>query len=769
MIGQKNYVKIKYNTYTYQVEIVNDLCNKVGSRCNDIVNANNGTFRIGDWFEKFLKIIYEDFNDNFKIHLESTAIDIEVVSEIINDFNNKGKIKFSFESKVIDCGNILETIKLIIDQIKSNKNVLVQETLKKEIFNSIFDKINENDVSIAFLATVSAGKSTLVNSFIGKDLLPAKALPCTATICEITNTNIDFFSGTIYDENYKLIKEQKDITKEFISEYNDKANSEFIKIHIKGKIQNLAVDGINLTIYDTPGPNNSLNEKHWEITNLFIKDSSKKPLIVYLIPAKNIGTKDDKSIIEVIAKEINDKGKIAKERIVFVLNQIDDLNTKENPIDQLLLRCREYLADNDIKNVNIFPLSSKAAQLALKGKSNLDYEEEGDFEGFQRKFFPNPEKEYLGVDTIKNAPISEKIKNKFYEEINKDLDSDRALLHYSGFSALKYYLESYINENHKITLIHNLIVPLKSFLEYVIYNNEIKLQDSDEQIKKQTQELKKLGLFLGENFETKKKQLIDKINELNVDQTVFTKLRTDIFLSFGAILTILTSGKIKKEDAQTKINEAHKIVFNTDISLKTSIDSDCNYYLEKAVKEINALVINSFNDLIKDANLAVSLNNFLINDIKVGMIDTKQFISKESIKTTKYEKVGEQEISTSIWYKPRTWYSTKKVDIYENVDYVVTIDYVDGQKMYDNHFSNLQAKAFNSVEDSKKKFEEEIKKIKENGTKLVHKIEMRLKEKSNEHSKLSFNNRKTEEEKLKIVDEMKILKSINDQLLKTTL
>lgn len=768
MIDQKNYIKIKYNTYTYQVEIENGRCTKPGSRCVDIINSNSGTFRIGDWFEEFLKTLSADFNSNFSIDLESSEIDINVVKDIIADFNNKGKIKFLFSSKIIDYGNILDSIKSIIDQIKCNKNILVQETLQKEPFNSIFDKINENDVSIAFLATVSAGKSTLVNSFIGQDLLPSKALPCTATICEITNTNLDMFSGSIYDENDNLIKKQKVITKEFISEYNEQANSKFIKIHIEGKIQNLAVDGINLTMYDTPGPNNSLNSKHWEITNLFIKDSSKKPLIVYLIPAKNIGTNDDKSIIEVIAKEINDKGKIAKERIVFVLNQIDDLSTKENPIDQLLLRCREYLADNSIKNVHIFPVSSKAAQLSLKGKSNLDYEEEGDYESIKRKFLPNVEKKYLGIDTIKNASIPDKIKNRFYEEINENTDSDRALLHFSGFSALKYYLESYIKENHRISMIHNLIVPLKGFLEYAIYNNEIKLQDSDEQIKTQIQELKKLEYFLGEHFEAKKKQLLIKINELDVNQTVFTRLRTDIFKSFGAILQVLASDKIKKEDADMKINEAEKILTNTTISLKTSIDSDCTYYLKKSIKEINTLVMNSFKVLINDANLSIPLNDFIINDIKLGVIDSGQFFKQESIKKTKREKVGEREISTSVWYRPKTWFSTRKEDIYDNVDYTETIDYVNGQKIYDTHFSPWQSKIQNNVENSKIKFENEIIEIKDNGVKLVHLIEKKLKEKSTEYSQIAYNNRKTEEEKIAIIEDIKILKSINNELLTTT-
>ena len=47
------------------------------------------------------------------------------------------------------------------------------------------DRIASPDSFVTLLGETSSGKSTLINSFIGRTLLPVKACPTTGAVCEI--------------------------------------------------------------------------------------------------------------------------------------------------------------------------------------------------------------------------------------------------------------------------------------------------------------------------------------------------------------------------------------------------------------------------------------------------------------------------------------------------------------------------------------------------------------------------------------------------------
>lgn len=56
------------------------------------------------------------------------------------------------------------------------------------------------------MATMSSGKSTLINALIDKKLMPVANMATTATIVRIIDTEQDNFSAIAYDKNGKVIK-----------------------------------------------------------------------------------------------------------------------------------------------------------------------------------------------------------------------------------------------------------------------------------------------------------------------------------------------------------------------------------------------------------------------------------------------------------------------------------------------------------------------------------------------------------------------------------
>ncbi|MBW5394625.1 dynamin family protein, partial [Brachyspira hampsonii] len=81
-------------------------------------------------------------------------------------------------------------------------------------------------------ATMSSGKSTLLNAFLGRELMPSKNLACTATIARIRD--VDGMEGTSVicrdaDENI-IIDEVSNVTVNDMSEFNDNEKVSYIDI-----------------------------------------------------------------------------------------------------------------------------------------------------------------------------------------------------------------------------------------------------------------------------------------------------------------------------------------------------------------------------------------------------------------------------------------------------------------------------------------------------------------------------------------------------------
>ena len=77
------------------------------------------------------------------------------------------------------------------------------------------DKREFTNVEVFAIATMSAGKSTLINALLSKKLLPSSNEACTATITKIINKNqiIDIEDSVLLQINMAInqIKKDKDI------------------------------------------------------------------------------------------------------------------------------------------------------------------------------------------------------------------------------------------------------------------------------------------------------------------------------------------------------------------------------------------------------------------------------------------------------------------------------------------------------------------------------------------------------------------------------
>lgn len=135
---------------------------------------------------------------------------------------------------------------------------------------------------ILVLATMSAGKSTLLNALIGEDILPSSNEACTAKVIRYMGNDM---TSMISSENLA-----EPIYKENLIQLNQ--NSEVFEVNLTGTIKSHLLNGMTVQYIDTPGVNNSQDESHGTLT-YHILETGDFDVILYVLNATQLGITDD--------------------------------------------------------------------------------------------------------------------------------------------------------------------------------------------------------------------------------------------------------------------------------------------------------------------------------------------------------------------------------------------------------------------------------------------------------------------------------------------
>ncbi len=240
----------------------------------------------------------------------------------------------------------------------------------------MFDKFYFNTEKVypaVVVSTMSSGKSTLINSLIGQDLLPKSNRACTAKAVGILGKDkSNFFKVKCTNNTGKTIVINK-IDNKKLRELN--SNEDFSELMIEGPIKFLKNLRKSLLIIDTPGINNILNDEHGKITNKIISEFQ-EGLIIYVINSQQIGTYDDESFLYLVGEKLKVNKKC---EVLVVVNKLDDIDTSVENIEELLNNCEEYINSHGIHNVKILPISAYGALLfkkILNSENLTEFDEE---------------------------------------------------------------------------------------------------------------------------------------------------------------------------------------------------------------------------------------------------------------------------------------------------------------------------------------------------------------------------------------------------------
>ena len=154
-------------------------------------------------------ILYEECSTKqFEISFQGTVLDYEDILAVAQEALKKGldiKVEHIPAKEVKDKE---QAISKIFEEIQQGPF----DELKQPDVIRTFEMAKSRDFEVNVVATMSAGKSTLINSFLGQKLMPAKQEACTATITEIKDNDSDHFEAQVYDKSNTLIESQSELS-----------------------------------------------------------------------------------------------------------------------------------------------------------------------------------------------------------------------------------------------------------------------------------------------------------------------------------------------------------------------------------------------------------------------------------------------------------------------------------------------------------------------------------------------------------------------------
>ena len=656
-------IELKYNAYTRETSFSD------GSReCDDFLLAHEGE-ELNLWIDRFLTNLIDTYNAELSLTFAGIERDCDIVNDAVENYNhntNSFKILFSRnvnKSNSNSSKDKIEKLRELYAEMRS-ENCPFEELRTDKNIEKSFNTALDTEFEIAVVATMSSGKSTLINAMLGTELLPARNEATTATIARIHDRDDEkVFHGEVCEKDGKIISWPEPLTLENMNQLNDDPNTACIEIY--GNIVGISSQSLNLVLTDTPGPNNSRTEEHEKHTYRLIKDSKYKPMVLYILNGTQLETNDDNSLLTDIANAMRDGGRQASDRFIFVLNKADEFDTENEDVQKYINKTKDYLEKHGIQNPKVFPCSSYVAKLIRLYQSGKQFtkKERLDLDSKIELFFDDEEENYKGLHFSKMADISESVRSKLEAAETKARstnDKYTDALIQTGIpaveGAISEYLEKYAKPQKITEAIHSFLQIIRDLgteahETQLLKDNQSKVEETQKAITKIEQVIKN-----GE----KGVELKEKIEAISVEPQIkdaFEKLSGEKLGSFiSQVRNKYCSEKLTEEETKKRINliqkdlEEFRNKFAIDIEniINDKVGNQAKQYSDEYNSYVSELLGNAFGHEVKAASVLGSLANM---NLSSDYIDDFEFSVKEKTGT---QLVEEERTRTEMRTKTRT-------------------------------------------------------------------------------------------------------------------
>lgn len=695
---------IKYNPYKVETSITID-----GKPIKKSSALNKDDRRLQEWIEELPQNLLEECNTkSFHITFQGTILDYEDFQWVMGNAKSDG---FEVECEYVPAKEVRDKEKAI-EEIFAQIQAGPFEELKTPDVTKAFRNAQTSDFPVNVVATMSAGKSTLINALLRQRLMPAKQEACTATITELKDSDADRFHAEAYDKNGNLIMAVPELTLEDMKALND--NPAVSVIRAEGDIPFVSSEDVSLVLVDTPGPNNSRDPEHKAATYRMLSESS-KTLVLYILNATQLAVNDDDNLLSHVAESMKVGGKQSRDRFLFVVNKLDDFKKGEDSVTSSIEKVRKYLEDKGIKNPNIYPASALTAldiRTVLRQTRVVGYTEdeldELDPEVAKiiatiKRINKNPDlhlEQYAPLTPSVRAEIARQAAQA--EELTQSEGAEErsqgmkqlALIH-SGIIPIESAIRMYVQKYAKTAKIKNIVDTFSKRLESASSFERTRQEIASNQNKKE-EILAQIGSIkakLKSGQEAKKfKGEIDKVSydgEISrISTNVITSAQSRISSQIGG-----TKGKKwKRSEAESMIRTFEKFAGDLQASVQVQLEELITQHVQKNAQELLDQYRRRLEELSDELSVGtVQINAFEMVDGELPDINVGSLIStatkKQKVKVGSHQEKNPERSGFFGFFKfwePR----------YINVDDYEDQEYIDAGALADKFFAPFQKQLY---------------------------------------------------------------------------
>ena len=272
---------------------------------------------------------------------------------------------------------LLSKYKRLIDYVKNvhKDNTILGDLTEKESVLEHFIKQKEGkEFNIVVLAPMKAGKSTLINALLGKDLMPNENEACTLVPTVIQISEFDYNIIKVLNSGTREKLSGDDIEKKFHSDIRayrkklaDNEGVETIDIHhyeVNHQLYSVAQPcNYKIKLIDSPGPNEMKlgSRSEFEVEAVFDEVLRSANIILYVIDIQYSKAEENEDILLKVLSRRPD----LKDNVIFVLNKIDRLATNKGvDISSTVDDVKKFLSNIGFNCNELYFVSSRLAMIS---------------------------------------------------------------------------------------------------------------------------------------------------------------------------------------------------------------------------------------------------------------------------------------------------------------------------------------------------------------------------------------------------------------------
>ena len=730
-------VSLRYNPYTVETEIAIDGVDvQSPHRLFDLKRE-----RLQVWIENLIPILDETCNDDeYEIEFYGTRLDFNDLDVVIKDYCSSHpdiRVNIVFTEAKGSEDRFSELVDLF-DDMQENCPF---EDLKTEQIRENFQSAISSEFEVSVIATMSSGKSTLINSLLGRELLPSKNEACTATIARIKDVDgMEDFSATYRSRENKLLGSFDKLCLDNMYEMN--ANPDTACIDIEGDIPNIDSSGVQLVLVDTPGPNSSENEDHKACTRHIIEEKT-KPMVLYVLNGTQLSATDDNVLLNNVANAMKVGGKQSKDRFLFVVNKMDEFDPEKESVQGALDNVRKYLKKFKIENPNIFPASAEVAKVIrmYQNKQELTRKQKDTLNRYA--WFRDDEQLHLSEQASLSKDNLQKVKAAIKKAKEEEDEYQEALIH-TGIPAVEMAIDEYLRKYAYTIKVKAAVDTFRKKVEEKDMHAKMMASiQNDEKARTQiNSQLKAVKELLEEGKAGK--EFRDKINRLDMMREAEARIRC----LQDKVISTANNREQKEEMTALEFQQMMMKLDQQIRNLQSDVRTELENIIEDVILETGKTIIEEYKkhmhrlissgELTADSYSADCNINFLEEDIPDAQELINQYKYVDKVDTGETERVKNTD---KHWWNPFTWFESSYYTrtIYKDVEMVNV------EEVYNEYMEPVIGGLFKNLANAKKTAQAEAEKFKNYFIKELDSLDEILKKKVEMNEELTRNQKNIED------------------------